>query len=130
MTLLDGGEVANEQTTQHELKTAPMFSLQACTETDYTFANNIDKLYTQYGLLAGVVYDDFELDGDDATTITDPRVFFNVAALSSTFICGSQGSGKSHTLSCLLENYLIPSKCGNLLKPLKARSSTMMLSLQ
>ncbi|KAL4982468.1 hypothetical protein BDW68DRAFT_182531 [Aspergillus falconensis] len=49
---------------------------------------------------------------------TDPRLLFNVSAPSSTFICGSQGSGKSHTLSCLLESCLIPSKLGRLTKPL------------
>jgi hypothetical protein len=48
----------------------------------------------------------------------DPRVFFNITVPSSTFICGSQGSGKSHTLSCLLENCLIPSAANKLPKPL------------
>jgi len=32
----------------------------------------------------------------------------------SAFICGSQGSGKSHTLSCILENALLPSRLGKL----------------
>lgn len=50
----------------------------------------------------------------------DPRLFFNVSSPSSTFICGSQGSGKSHTLSCILEGCLIPSKAGRLLNPLTA----------
>lgn len=36
----------------------------------------------------------------------------------STFICGSQGSGKSYTLSCILENCLIPSGLGLLPSPL------------
>ncbi|OGM44506.1 hypothetical protein ABOM_006771 [Aspergillus bombycis] len=48
----------------------------------------------------------------------DPRLLFNVSHPSSIFICGSQGSGKSHTLSCLLENCLISSKAGRLPKPL------------
>jgi hypothetical protein len=48
----------------------------------------------------------------------DPRLFFNVTSPSSTFICGSQGSGKSHTLSCILENCLIPSKAVRLPNPL------------
>jgi len=48
----------------------------------------------------------------------DPRIFFNIAAPSSTFICGSQGSGKSHTLSCLLENCPIPSEARTLPQPL------------
>ncbi|RBR09934.1 uncharacterized protein FIESC28_09680 [Fusarium coffeatum] len=46
------------------------------------------------------------------------RLFYNVAAPTSTFICGSQGSGKSHTLGTILENCLIPSKANHLLHPL------------
>lgn len=44
--------------------------------------------------------------------------YYNVAAPSSIFICGSQGSGKSHTLSCLLENCLFESDANNLPRPL------------
>jgi hypothetical protein len=48
-----------------------------------------------------------------------PRLFFNITPPSSTFICGSQDSGKSHTLSCMLEACLIPSsKLGRLPNPL------------
>ncbi|KAK1141817.1 hypothetical protein N8T08_008482 [Aspergillus melleus] len=57
---------------------------------------------------------------DTRTAHGDPRVFFNVTSPSSTFICGSQDSGKSHTLSCMLENCLIPSKSGCLERPLTA----------
>lgn len=64
--------------------------------------------FSQYGLLAGDVH------GQSS----DPRIFFNVSAPSSTFICGSQGSGKSHTLSCLLENCLIPCEINTLPGPL------------
>ncbi|QPC80414.1 hypothetical protein HYE68_011166 [Fusarium pseudograminearum] len=46
------------------------------------------------------------------------RLFYNVAAPTSTFICGSQGSGKSHTLGTILENCLISSKANHLLRPL------------
>ncbi|EED11758.1 conserved hypothetical protein [Talaromyces stipitatus ATCC 10500] len=78
--------------------------------------------HPQYGLLAGisqllkVVHP--EQTAQDLSNNHDPRVFFNATTPSSTFICGSQGSGKSHTLSCLLENCLIPSKLGNLRSPL------------
>jgi hypothetical protein len=68
--------------------------------------------FTQYGLLAGVIPD------AEGNKPADPRLFINVAAPSSVFICGSQGSGKSHTLSCLLENCLIPSAAGRLPRPL------------
>lgn len=39
----------------------------------------------------------------------DPRMFLNVNAPWSAFICGSQGSGMSYTMSCMLESCLIPS---------------------
>lgn len=67
--------------------------------------------YSQYGLLAG------DINGPSSQN-RDPRIFYNIAAPSSVFICGSQGSGKSHSLSCLLENALIPSDANVLPKPL------------
>ncbi|KAI5921244.1 hypothetical protein F4810DRAFT_372079 [Camillea tinctor] len=48
----------------------------------------------------------------------DARVFYNVAAPSSLFICGSQGSGKSHTLSCVLEGCLMASEVSEVPRPL------------
>jgi len=45
----------------------------------------------------------------DAGSLNDPRLFLNVSAPWSIFICGSQGSGKSHSLSCILENCLLAS---------------------
>lgn len=77
---------------------------------------------SQYGLLGGVK--NIETSGfasaDNRFIEKDPRLFFNVSSPSSTFICGSQGSGKSHTLSCILEGCLIPSQAGRLLNPLTA----------
>ncbi|KAJ5471858.1 hypothetical protein N7539_008801 [Penicillium diatomitis] len=75
---------------------------------------------TQYGLLGGVKRIDTPSypTMNDEVTKNDPRLFFNVSSPSSVFICGSQGTGKSHTLSCLLEGCLIPSKAGRLLSPL------------
>lgn len=35
-------------------------------------------------------------------------ILLNTAAPTSTFVCGSQGSGKSYTLTSMLENCLIP----------------------
>ena len=48
----------------------------------------------------------------------DKRLFVNFNTPWSTFICGSQGSGKSHSLSCMLENALLPSRLGKLPRPL------------
>lgn len=51
----------------------------------------------------------------------DQLVYANTNAPWSAFICGSQGSGKSHTLSCMLENSLMnPSKTGKNITPLTA----------
>ncbi|KAF2871091.1 hypothetical protein BDV95DRAFT_494743 [Massariosphaeria phaeospora] len=48
-------------------------------------------------------------------------LFFNTNVPFSAFICGVQGSGKSHTTSCILENALIPSRSlGRLESPLSA----------
>ncbi|KAI7337447.1 hypothetical protein KC315_g2318 [Hortaea werneckii] len=43
-------------------------------------------------------------------------ILYNVNAPNSTFLCGSQGSGKSYTLSCLLENCLMKDARYGLLK--------------
>lgn len=49
------------------------------------------------------------------------RLFHNTNMPFSTFICGVQGSGKSHTTVCILENALIPSpQLGRLQAPVAA----------
>ena len=95
----------------NEIKTTPLF-----TEAVRRYAVSLagtggEKPFSQYGLLAGHVTGSTD-DG------ADPRIFWNIAAPSSFFICGSQGSGKSHTLSCLLENALAPCKANVLPRPL------------
>ncbi|KAJ1325547.1 DNA double-strand break repair helicase HerA and related ATPase [Microdochium nivale] len=76
----------------------------------------------QYGLLAANTAIPYRDNGSDRMAgvqdVKDSRIFQNVAAPSSAFICGSQGSGKSHTLSCMLENCLLSSEQGCLPKPL------------
>jgi hypothetical protein len=73
---------------------------------------------TQWGLLGGDVNGLALAKKDGYSVHNDPRAFVNIASPSSTFICGSQGSGKSHTLSCLLENYLVRSVTNTLPNPL------------
>ncbi|KAF7344954.1 p-loop containing nucleoside triphosphate hydrolase protein [Mycena venus] len=54
-------------------------------------------------------------------TSAGKRVYFNTNAPSSVVICGVQGSGKSHTVSCLLECALIADpRVGKLPEPLSA----------
>ncbi|KAF4952434.1 hypothetical protein FSARC_12629 [Fusarium sarcochroum] len=70
-----------------------------------------EQILPQFGLLA--------CDASQAPRYhEDPRVFFNVGTPHSVFICGSQGSGKSHTLATLLENCLLKSNANMLTRPL------------
>ena len=85
-----------------EFKTAPILSGEVSTA--------FSDLFDQFGLLA-----EHEKSIDD----DDPRLMLNVSPPWSAFICGSQGSGKSHTLSCMLENCLLQgSQVSNVTKPL------------
>lgn len=73
---------------------------------------------SQYGLLARVLRTTSQQAVQDSVNASDSRLFFNMSVPSSTFICGSQGSGKSYTLSCLLENCLARSDATVLPHPL------------
>ncbi|CAH0058530.1 unnamed protein product [Clonostachys solani] len=100
-----------------DFATAPLFTENVRRAVDYESPGSDDKpLFTQYGLLGGDVTGG-NLDRLESGDL-DPRVFYNTAAPSSTFICGSQGSGKSHTLSVLLENSLARSVANVLPRPL------------
>ncbi|KAH4855058.1 hypothetical protein HBH77_001730 [Parastagonospora nodorum] len=69
------------------------------------------SLLPQYGLLGSHM----EARGAESKLLLNTNVPF------SMFVCGVQGSGKSHTTSCILENSLIRSKhLGKLQKPLSA----------
>jgi hypothetical protein len=103
------------------IMTAPIFTMPILEHARSILHESVRDPSPQYGLLAGVtesLNDETNGEVSNSTAGCDPRIFFNIAAPSSTFICGSQGSGKSHTLSCLLENCLIPSDVGKLPRPL------------
>ncbi|ROW10495.1 hypothetical protein VMCG_01744 [Cytospora schulzeri] len=92
----------------HEIKSAPMFTEAARLNADTKATSSKNQVFSQYGLLAGV----------ETGAGIEEMLHFNIAAPSSIFICGSQGSGKSHTLSCLLENCLFQSQANELPRPL------------
>ncbi|KAM0347310.1 hypothetical protein ACHAPU_004829 [Fusarium lateritium] len=73
----------------------------------------------QYGLLGSNI-SQFQGSSSQSSSAEQlkRRLFYNVAAPNSTFICGSQGSGKSHTLGTILENCLISSQANHLAHPL------------
>ena len=55
------------------------------------------------------------------TETLESKIFQNTNAPFATFVCGVQGSGKSHTTACMLENALLPSKTlGHLRAPASA----------
>lgn len=75
--------------------------------------------FPQYGLL-GLRQGTYSPEGYMPASFRneDNLVYANMNAPWSAFICGSQGGGKSHTLSCLLENALLPSPAITLPNPL------------
>ena len=106
-------EAGDKSGQTHELSTTPLFSLKAkhilenehqegISQSDGDHdATRAKKLLPQYGLLG------FNLNGDDCIDENEP-IMLNTNAPNSIFICGSQGSGKSYTLSTVLENLLRP----------------------
>jgi hypothetical protein len=85
----------------HVVKTSPLISWKvkqhvnnslATTESASSSPTPVD----QYALLGHIL----------ANTEGDP-VFLNTKIPWSAFLCGSQGSGKLHTLSCMLEGCLL-----------------------
>lgn len=109
-----------------EIKTSPLFSAKVLLTAIQAGARLGEKeTFPSYGLLAerlGTYPSDSSNtaggNGDDIA-VRDDRLFLNTNAPWSTFICGSQGSGKSHTLSCILEDALLQtSRLGKLPKQL------------
>ena len=131
-----------------EIRTTPLFSADVLKRVATSRPNNgnpsVANILPQYGLLAKVL-EKFDKDGGNDqpdslaqepqqnrisninpsqngnAQIDDQRLFLNMNTPWSTFICGSQGSGKSHTLSCMLEAGLMnASRLGPLPEPLAA----------
>ncbi|KAH9849873.1 hypothetical protein C2E23DRAFT_870336 [Lenzites betulinus] len=83
---------------EHEMITAPLLSREA-----YVAAGMLQKR-SQYGVFGSLT----AIREKGATyTPQDPRLYVNTNAPFSAVVCGVQGSGKSHTVSVLLENMLI-----------------------
>ncbi|KAK8092721.1 uncharacterized protein PG998_014762 [Apiospora kogelbergensis] len=100
------------------LANSPLFTLAALQQLQ----GSSQLTVSQYGLLAEIL-DETKVSMRPtraSTALSDFRLFYNTTVPSSTFICGSHGSGKSHTLSCLLENCLVASDAATLPRPLTA----------
>ncbi|PVF93461.1 hypothetical protein CPB86DRAFT_801212 [Serendipita vermifera] len=101
---------------EHELKTSPLLtkdSLDLCIaqlEKRGKSANGNAKegekveRFSQRGLLGRVT----RTHSENLKPIPgDVRLYMNLDAPSSGLVCGVQGSGKSHTVSCILESSLM-----------------------
>ncbi|KAK5943996.1 hypothetical protein PMZ80_003277 [Knufia obscura] len=95
---------------KHKYKVAPLFTGQILALSDTNFSDSSrnssqEDLYPKYALLGALG------EASTASIIEgmpeNDLVFSNASEPWSAFICGIQGSGKSHTLSCLLENSLL-----------------------
>ncbi|OBZ76986.1 hypothetical protein A0H81_03799 [Grifola frondosa] len=84
---------------EHDLITAPVMTRHA-----YVMAG-LEEERSQYGVLGSVLAIQ---ENADRMVPEDPRLYVNTNAPFSAVVCGVQGSGKSHTVSVLLENMLIP----------------------
>ncbi|KAF8558824.1 hypothetical protein OG21DRAFT_1474654 [Imleria badia] len=109
--LHDGANDAQGRSKDHELRTAPIVTRDA-----YVAAGYRDNM-TQYGVLGRALH---IFNKSQAYSPTDPRLYINTNAPFSAVVCGVQGSGKSHTVSILLESMFIPNlrPLGFLQKPL------------
>lgn len=111
LQLLDDAEPGTTESCDHELKTAPLFTRDARLPAGFR------PHKSQYGLLGSLMG---IRDKSRTEVQVDPRVYVNTNAPFSAIVCGVQGSGKSHTVSVLLENMIIPNckALGPLEKPL------------
>lgn len=99
LLLSDGPSSTKGRSKEHELRTAPIITRDA-----YVAAGYHDQA-TQYGVLGRTMN---IFNGSVSYSPIDPRLYVNTNAPFSAVICGVQGSGKSHTVSVLLENMFIP----------------------
>nr|POF04476.1 hypothetical protein CFP56_55957 [Quercus suber] len=106
------GQVGGRSGREEEIRTTPLFSLDVKHRVDQLF-RHAPNVLPQYGLLG------FHIGDDETDSIGDKEpVMLNVNAPNSAFICGSQGSGKSYTLSTILESCLLSNPAaGNLVAP-------------
>ncbi|KAG1874594.1 hypothetical protein DFJ58DRAFT_757835 [Suillus subalutaceus] len=96
----------------HELRTAPIITRDAYVAAGYR------EGATQYGVLGSIL--SIHNKNNVPYRPVNPQLYVNTNAPFSAVVCGVQGSGKSHTVSLLLESMFIPNmrSTGTLQKPL------------
>lgn len=106
-----------------EVRTTPLFTwdVQLAASSGLAASDSSDSEHCS----AAVSFEQYAVIGHETrsehrpdATVNMP-IFLNTNGPWSAFICGSQGSGKSYTLSCMLESCLLPAKyLGHTPKPL------------
>ncbi|KAG1755860.1 hypothetical protein EDB19DRAFT_1663375 [Suillus lakei] len=84
----------------HELRTAPIITRDAYVAAGYR------EGATQYGVLGSIL--SIHNKNNVPYKPVNPQLYVNTNAPFSAVVCGVQGSGKSHTVSLLLESMFIP----------------------
>ncbi|THV65189.1 hypothetical protein D6D29_10600 [Aureobasidium pullulans] len=104
-----------------QLRTTPLLSLSVKEASEARKTGN-SSMFPQYAFLGCRISDARTLEDDDKNEdhfLESEPVLLNTNTPWSAFICGSQGSGKSYSLSAIIENCLHASpKIGKLPKPL------------
>ncbi|TIA09046.1 hypothetical protein D6C81_08861 [Aureobasidium pullulans] len=104
-----------------QLRTTPLLSLSV-KETSEARKTGNSSMFPQYAFLGCRISDTSALEDDDKNEnlfLESEPVLLNTNTPWSAFICGSQGSGKSYSLSAIIENCLHASpKIGKLPQPL------------
>ena len=100
-----------------EIETSPLFSLQAKYVDNNEAEDEIERTASSAENMPGSEPSNFALlpqygllgfhTGDHPQIPQHEPIMLNTRAPNSTFICGSQGSGESYTLNCILENCLL-----------------------
>jgi hypothetical protein len=97
----------DEERKYNELLMAPLFSFRVRENASLKYEASELKVtknpFPQYGVLGQTVQDESQPEEDRETR----GIMLNTNSPWSAFICGSQGSGKSYTLSRMLENCLV-----------------------
>lgn len=91
LSLEDEPEVLGEGSAFGELRNAVIFS------ADFLKRYN-ETVIPQYGLLGSLAPD----NETGSSQAADRMIFLNTNIPFSAFVCGVQGSGKSHTTACML----------------------------
>ncbi|THX85116.1 hypothetical protein D6D04_02027 [Aureobasidium pullulans] len=104
-----------------QLRTTPLLSLSVKEASEARKTGN-SSMFPQYAFLGCRISDTSALEDDDKNEnpfLESEPVLLNTNTPWSAFICGSQGSGKSYSLSAIIENCLHASpKIGKLPQPL------------